>query len=278
MGYKTLVTMFRNPELDGAHLAAALELAEREGAHLNVLALGIERLPPETYFGGGTSILVQGAMSDALDDLAEAEAGAKAVLDNTTVPWGMQTIAAPVGSVAQVLARFAALSDLVVMPQPYGPGRNAEDVAVVEAALFSSRTPMLVMPKGASSCPDGKKIVIAWNQSTEALAAIRAALPMLKRAAEVDIAVVDPSQADGMADPGTQLAELLSRHGVTVEISVVAKTMPKVSEVILRHIDDLGADMLVMGAYGHSRFRESILGGTTRNMLEESEVPVLMAH
>ena len=278
MGYKTIVTMFRNPDTDGAHLATALEIADREDAHLNVLALGIERLPPETYFGGSTSILVQGAMSDAMDDLAEAEKAAKAILENSSVPWGLQPIAAPVGAVAQVFGRFAALSDLVVMPQPYGPGRNAEDVAVFEAVLFSSRTPVLVMPSDQSSCPSPKKVCVAWNQSTEALAAIRAALPLLKRAEAVSVAVIDPHNAEGFVEPGTQLAELLSRHGVNVEISVMAKTLPYVSEVLARHVEDAGADMLVMGAYGHSRFRESILGGTTRNMLEEAKLPVLMAH
>ncbi|MGL4280834.1 MAG: universal stress protein, partial [Albidovulum sp.] len=78
--------------------------------------------------------------------------------------------------------------------------------------------------------------------------------------------------------PGGMLSQLLSRHGIHAEVSVLAKTLPKTSEVLSRHARDIDADLIVMGAYGHSRFREAILGGTTRNMLEMAEIPVLMAH
>jgi nucleotide-binding universal stress UspA family protein len=71
---------------------------------------------------------------------------------------------------------------------------------------------------------------------------------------------------------------MLSRHGVRAEVSVLAKTMPRVCDILTRHARDIDADLLVMGAYGHSRFRESILGGATRNMLEMAQIPVFMAH
>jgi nucleotide-binding universal stress UspA family protein len=71
---------------------------------------------------------------------------------------------------------------------------------------------------------------------------------------------------------------MLARHGVNCEVSVLAKTLPRTSDTLLRHARDKNAQMIVMGAYGHSRFRESILGGATRNMLEMAELPVLMAH
>ncbi len=108
---------------------------------------------------------------------------------------------------------------------------------------------------------------------------MRAALPLLKAADLVNIAIVDPSShGPERSDPGGALSQLLSRHGVKTEVSVLAKTMPRVSDVLNRHVRDTDADMMVMGAYGHSRFREAILGGTTRNMLEQAEVPVFMAH
>jgi nucleotide-binding universal stress UspA family protein len=74
------------------------------------------------------------------------------------------------------------------------------------------------------------------------------------------------------------LSQFLARHGVKAEIDVLSKTMPRVSDVLMRHVSDVNADMIVMGAYGHSRFREAILGGATRSMLEKATVPVLMAH
>ena len=111
------------------------------------------------------------------------------------------------------------------------------------------------------------------------MAATRAALPLLKGADLVDITVVDPPpHGPERSDPGGLLCQMLVRHGVRAEVSVLARSLPRVSEVLARHATDQNADLLVMGAYGHSRFREAILGGATRNMLEQAELPVLMAH
>jgi nucleotide-binding universal stress UspA family protein len=93
------------------------------------------------------------------------------------------------------------------------------------------------------------------------------------------IKVIDPPvHGANRSDPGGLLSQYLARHGVRAEIDVLAKTLPRVSDVLLRHARDISADMVVMGAYGHSRFREAILGGATRNMLEQSEITVFMTH
>ena len=109
--------------------------------------------------------------------------------------------------------------------------------------------------------------------------AARRALPFLKRAELVTITVIDPpAHGPERSDPGGLLCQLLTRHGVKAEVQVLARTLPRISDVLARHCRDINADLLVMGAYGHSRFREAILGGATRNMLEQTEVPVFMAH
>ena len=109
--------------------------------------------------------------------------------------------------------------------------------------------------------------------------AIRKALPFLTKADTARIIVIDPPQhGPERSDPGGMLAQMLARHGVKCEIDVLSKTMPRVSDILNRHATDTAADMIVMGAYGHSRFREAILGGATRNMLEKATVPVFMAH
>ncbi len=279
MNYKTLVTVVRNPELDSDHLEAAIALAQANGAHLHVLALGIERVPPEALYGGAASIAVQGTIADAIEEAEISEKAVSERLNRSDITADVHRVVAQMGAVTQVVARMVNLSDLVVLPQPYGEGRTIEDVAITEAALFSTRTPVMVLPAGTKEVPAPTSVVVAWNQSSEALSAIRAALPMLAAADKVDLLVIDPPKhGPGYADPGTMLAEMLSRHGVNAEVSVVAQTMPKVSDVIDRHVADLGAEMVVMGAYGHSRLLEAILGGTTRNMLERSKVPILMSH
>lgn len=146
--------------------------------------------------------------------------------------------------------------------------------------MFEGQAPILVLPDTpVDGATIGRRVAVAWNQSREALVAIRRALPLLIAASKVDIVIVDPpTHGPEKTDPGGMLSQMLARHGVRVEVSVLAKTMPKVSEVLSRHVTETGADLLVMGAYGHSRFRQAILGGATRSMLEQAAFPVLMAH
>jgi nucleotide-binding universal stress UspA family protein len=146
--------------------------------------------------------------------------------------------------------------------------------------MFEGKVPVLVLPeKGLGNAAEPKRVIVAWNQSAEAMTATRLALPLLKAAQMVDITVVDPPpHGPERSDPGGLLCQMLVRHGVHAEVSVLARSLPRVSDVLARHIWDQNADLLVMGAYGHSRFREAILGGATRNMLEKAEIPVLMAH
>ena len=122
-------------------------------------------------------------------------------------------------------------------------------------------------------------MLVAWNESVEALAAIHRALPILQAADNVRVTVIDPpAHGPERSDPGGLLSQMLARHGAKCEIDVLSRSMHRISDVINRHAADTGADLVVMGAYGHSRFREAILGGATRNMLEQSEVPVFLAH
>jgi nucleotide-binding universal stress UspA family protein len=123
-----------------------------------------------------------------------------------------------------------------------------------------------------------ERVVIAWNESAEAMRAVRAALPLMAQARSVTVVVIDPPQhAPNRSDPGGALSQFLSRHGLRVEIEVLSRTLPRISDVLLRHVAESGADLVIMGAYGHSRFREAILGGATRAMLEQQQVAVLMA-
>ena len=167
----------------------------------------------------------------------------------------------------------------MVLPLPYGKGRGAELEPVVEGAMFDGNAPVVVLPDGCDCSARPGRVVLGWNESAEALRAFKAALPLLQQADAVHVAVIDPpTHGPNRSDPGGALAQWLARHGVKAEIDVLSKTLPRISDVLMRHVGDVDADMVVMGAYGHSRFREAILGGTTRTMLEAARVPVLMAH
>jgi nucleotide-binding universal stress UspA family protein len=254
-------------------------MARREDAHLDVLCMGVDRTQTGYYYAGATAFVQQETLDRAQDDAKEVEAAVRARLGSEDIRWASETLVVQIGAIATIVGMRARFADLVVMGRPYAKGRGQELEAVIESALFEGQVPVLIVPDDYAGAVAARRVVVAWNQSSEALSAIRKALPVLKAADLVDITVIDPpTHGPERSDPGGQLSQMLSRHGVHAEVSVLAKTMPRVSDVLNRHIRDSNADLVVMGAYGHSRFREAILGGATRHMLEMAEVPVLMAH
>lgn len=282
MTYRSLLTVVTHPGGAEAAITGAAALALAHDAHLDILALGVDRTQIGYSYVGSGAVVMQAAMDRAEQDAREVETAARAALveQSPTIRTSLEAAVTQLGALTDIVAQRARFADLVILPRPYGNGQGPEAEAVVEAALFEGHAPVLVLPDsgaGASTAP--RRIVVAWNQSAEAMAAIRKSLPFLKQADAVNIAVIDPPQHGAeRSDPGGLLCQMLVRHGVRAEVSVLARSLPRISDLLARHVRDQGADMLVMGAYGHSRFREAILGGATRNMLEQAEVPVLMAH
>jgi nucleotide-binding universal stress UspA family protein len=282
MAYKTILTVITGTDRANVTITAAANLCQSHDAHLDVLALGVDRTQVGYSYVGSGAVVLQAALDRAEQDARDIEAATKAALAAQLpgLRWSLEAAVAQLGGLTDLVAQRARFADLVVLPQPYGHGQGAEAEAVVEAALFEGNAPVLVVPKsGVGTAAAPRRVVVAWNQSAEAMASVRRALPLLKAADLVNIAVIDPpTHGAERSDPGGMLCQMLVRHGVKAEVSVLAKTMPRISDVLARHVRDSNADLLVMGAYGHSRFREAILGGATRNMLEQAEVPVLMAH
>ncbi|WP_027257984.1 universal stress protein [Leisingera aquimarina] len=279
MSYKSLLTILTAAETAAAPLAQITALAEDFGAHANALCLGVDRTQTGYYYAGANAMVLQETLARAQEEAEQVEALAETALQQAGVPFATDSGVAQIADLGRHVARQARFSDLVVLGKPYGPGTRAEAEPIVEAALFEGRAPVLVVPGKAAPMRQPKTVLVAWNESIEAMTAIRRALPFMKGADLVRIAVIDPPQhGPERSDPGGLLAQMLSRHGVTCEIDVLSKTLTRVSDVLNRHAADTAADLIVMGAYGHSRFREAILGGATRNMLEQAKVPVLMAH
>jgi nucleotide-binding universal stress UspA family protein len=279
MAYRTITTVLTDPELNAASMAAAIALAQREEAHLEVLCLGLDRTQPGFYYAGANAMVVQDNLTQAREDSEHLEEHARKLLKGAGFNWAATAVSAQMVALSGLVAHRTRFSDLVVLPRPYGEGRGYDSEAITEAAMFDGDVPVLIQPDKTEFPAEVRKILVAWNESTEALRAVRAALPFLQQAETVNITIVDPPQhGPERSDPGGALSQMLSRHGVRPEVSVLSKTLPNVCDVLLRHAGDIGADMIVMGAYGHSRFRESILGGATRNMLEQAQVPVLLAH
>ncbi len=282
MEYKSLMTVWDGRDTSGPALALAMRMAGLSGGHLNVLCLGIDRIQPGLYYAGATPAMLSDGIESARNEAKAAEESARQILEGADFNWSCQAVVAQISGIGYAVGSIARYNDLVVLPRPYGTDAGEEAGFIVEAAMFDGHAPVLICPPEYEVRPDvmpGRRIVIAWNRSAEALAAIRAAMPLISGSEAVDIAIIDPPEHDEMeSDPGVELSRMLARHGADVTVSLLPRTLPRTAEQIQRHAGDFGADMIVMGAYGHSRFRESILGGATRDMLTDVGIPVLMAH
>lgn len=281
MAYKSILTAAANTAALPQTIRAAAQICAAHDAHLDILALGIDRMQAGYSYMGLDMASVQVALERAEKDARGVEATALAAVQAETpsLRSGVETLTVQQAAIAQVVGRRAQFADLVILPRPYGGTDEGGSEAILEAALFEGRAAVLVLPDSGQVVADPKHVVVAWNQSGEAMAAVRRALPMLRQANTVSICVIDPpTHGPERSDPGGLLCQMLVRHGVKAEVTVLARTLPKPSDVLLRHVMDQNADLLVMGAYGHSRLREAILGGATRDVLEHAPVPVLMAH
>ncbi|WP_245991840.1 universal stress protein [Blastomonas fulva] len=178
----------------------------------------------------------------------------------------------------QAVISASRLADVIVLSLE-NTGRNVRPhplLAIADVAV-ETRCPVLAVPTDAKSFNTGGKILVAWDGSHEAANALKQALPMLQQAQSVHlVSVVEPKKAGGF--PSTEASEYLSRHGVRSELIERERGLLAIEEVIENVAAEIGADLLVMGAFGHSRLREVLLGGVTRYFLRDSNIPLLLAH
>jgi nucleotide-binding universal stress UspA family protein len=174
----------------------------------------------------------------------------------------------------------ARYSDLVIVGQADPDERNPYLVSdLPEYVMLNSARPVLVIPYAGHFEHVGENIMIAWDGGFEATRAITAAIPLLKRARSVTVALFNPSEQRDLRgeEPGADIALYLARHGINVDL-VHENTRLDVGNAMLSLAADKGIDLIVTGGYGHTRFHEVLLGGVTKTLLETMTVPVLMMH
>jgi nucleotide-binding universal stress UspA family protein len=280
MAYKTIAVIMTDADGDAPALHAATAMALREGAHLDVHCLGVDPVRFDAMPLGATAVLLELDASAARERADALVNAARAAVPKELERASLQSLVISNLGLDAAVARLARYADLVVAARPYGQGQTALAVAIVEAELFGSGAPVMIVPPARLDLREPfRRPLVAWNETEESLAAIRRALPILQAASHVDVVIIDPpSHSFERSDPGGSICIMLARHGVKAEVSVLAQTMPRVSDVLLRFAREHGNDVIIMGAYGHSRFRESLLGGATRELLESASIPLVMAH
>lgn len=175
---------------------------------------------------------------------------------------------------ATAFARMTRRFDLSVLMQSDSELATNDDL--IEAALFESGRPVIVVPYIHKSGINLDRIVCCWDGSRTAARAVNDAIPLLKQAKSVELLRVTDEQTDEIR--GFDIANHLARHGLKIDLNVVPAAGVDVANRILSHAADTSADMLVMGGYGHSRLREFLLGGVTRRILETMTLPTFMSH
>jgi nucleotide-binding universal stress UspA family protein len=176
-----------------------------------------------------------------------------------------------------MFSEFARTYDLTIVRQPDADNPGPEEL-LAEAALFGAGRPVLVVPYIQKAGLKLGHVTVCWDGSRAAARAIADALPFLRKSKTVELLMVQSKEASRREIAGADMATHLARHGLKVDLERITVPDLKVAEAILSHIADSSTDLLVMGGYGHSRLREFILGGVTREIMQSMTVPTLMSH
>jgi nucleotide-binding universal stress UspA family protein len=256
-------------------LETALLIARRCNASVDVVHVraDVETMVP--VIGEGMSgAMVEQMMSAMAQSIDARAAKARAVYDEVGPKSGAKTVWREMtGREPDVVAAAGRLSDLIVIGRP---DNDAETplAATLDAALFDTGRPVLVAPATPPGAI-GKTIALAWNGSAQSARVVAGALPLFSLSERVIVMTV--GEIDPLAT-ASELVSYLSRHDIRAVHQAIEPGHESVGKSLLHQAEKAGADMLAMGAYGHSRLREMILGGATRHVLVESNIPVLMAH
>lgn len=256
--------------------AFALDLAAALEAHVTGIAIAMEPLAPGFLGSPIPADYIVGAIEEAERQAEAAAAAFTAKASASGVSAETRTITLLAGSTAPIVAQTH-LSDLVVIGQENFDLVEPMRGALIEALLFDAGVPVCVVPMGWRKGYKVSRAVIAWDGSSTAARAVHAALPVLSPGTAVEVTIVAGNKA-WTGEPGADVATYLARHGLEVTINTVNRDAGDVAATLINHIGETGADLCVMGAYGHSRLREFIVGGATRGILEGMTVPTLMAH
>lgn len=276
MAIKDILLHLDTSERAAVRLDLAARLAAEQEAHLTGMFVVDVALPPvgEMYGAGGVlASLLEEMRTAALADAARAEAAFRARCEREGIAHEWRCVE---GATAEQLAFAGHYADLVVLGQaaPDGPAWAAE---AIDTVLFRSGRPVLIVPYAGRFDSIGRRVLVGWKAGREAARALHDALPILAGAEIVRVMSVNP---EGGPDhlPGAAITRHLARHGITAEAAHTVSQEVSEGDVLLNVAADMGADLLVAGGYGHSRWREMVLGGVTRTLLERMTVPVLLSH
>lgn len=271
---KTILVHVDTAKRSERALETALMLADRHDAHL--IGLGVRS--PATMPSYAAVEIPQEVIEQIVQEqnraVEEAEEKFQAAVKRSGRDARCEWRAVK-GILAEAIVDAGRGADLVVIGQ-----EEEEDTSLYEGVpdqvVLEAGRPVLVVPYFGQTEKIGSRIVVAWNDSREAARAVSDAMPFLKAADDVEVVTV--GDGDGESVPGEEAGRFLAAHGISARLSSAPAGSIGAENVLLNRVSDDGANLIVMGAYGHSRLREMVLGGMTRHILRHMTAPVLMSH
>ena len=253
----------------------ALLLASMFSSHLTIV--GLPRDPGHVmHLAHSPARVLKEALHQA-QTAAEADA---ARIEKAAAARGVscahQTVEVPAADYPALIEKVTRRFDICVMPLPSFESYS-EDEKLFEGPLFRSGRPVLAVPRGAPAPEAFERVAVAWDGGREAARAVGDAMPIMARAKAVEImTIAGRNGADDHEPPGCHIAGHLARHGASAEFRRLdGRDAP--AKLLLARAEEAGSNLMVMGAYRHSRWRQAVLGGATRDMMQATKIPLLMA-
>jgi nucleotide-binding universal stress UspA family protein len=288
MSYRSILVPVTQPDHAASALAAAFLVARRFAGHVSALHVVPDLADPATHALMATRMSLEAATSDFRRfkggaerelrrqagelkrqfEAAAERAGAPIRGDDDAIAGLSASWREAIGFESDLVARLGRIFDLAVIARG-----SSHDT--VQAGLLETGRPMLLTPPAA---PDtlGDAVLLAWNASPQAARAAASALPFLQSAARV--VVMSVGNGPEPAPTAREFAGALGWHGIAAEARHIEQGSRRVRDILLTEANEIAADLLVIGAYSHSRLRQVVFGGVTEHMLDSAELPVLMAH
>ncbi|WP_119165415.1 universal stress protein [Algihabitans albus] len=275
MPIKTILVHLANDAHHVERLDVAVRLAKQHNAHITALFITFPVGMPASVAGRGASAVF---LAEAQEQARARAAALEKEFEGTCSNQGVShTWVVEDGSHQQVLSRHAHVADLMIVSHSE-PGEYLEDrfrLRLAEELVLEVGCPVLLLPRLKPVPPFGENILIGWRSNREAVRAVRGSLDLLRAAGSVTVATVGPTPEDKLSEH--ELVAYLARHGIRAE-GVNLEEEDGVGATLLAETKRRGNDLLIMGAYGRSRLREVILGGATREVLRNAEIPILVSH
>lgn len=277
MPIKDILTIL---DLAGDQPAAkyALEFGRNHDAHVTGLAVSFEPVVPAFAAAPMPVDYLQAAHDQAIAAANEAKKEFDELARLAGVNNESRVSEILTGGPLENVLVHCRPTDMVVIGQANPDRPEPMRELLIETVLFESGVPVLLVPYIGSTSFQPKNVLVGWDGSSTATRAIHSALPVLEKADEITLLVIEKSSNAANGQPGADVANYLARHNMKVTIKVITNPQTGIADTVLNHVSESGNDLVVMGGYGHSRMREFLFGGATREILESMTVPVLMAH